>query len=123
MITNIRSCRARATHARTSSERSSADTCSLRRRPRDNSDVSAADALALTLLIREEDPARFPRAGARWHARFVLDTPRVGLGDSQLAVAAVAALPDRKAAEALVDLVRRYGVANLEPVLRRPQAR
>lgn len=80
--------------------------------------LSLSDALALTLLIREEDPRRFPRAGARWHARFVLDTPRVGLGDSQLAVAAVAALPDRKAVDALMDLARRYGVASVDTVLR-----
>jgi hypothetical protein len=80
--------------------------------------VALADALALTLLILEQEPRRFSRAAARWHARFVLDTPRVGLGDSQLALAAVAALPDGKAAAALAELARRYRVANVDSALR-----
>jgi hypothetical protein len=80
--------------------------------------VSHADALALTLLIREQEPARFPRAAARWHARLVLDATGIGLGDSQLLLAALAAFPDPRAAKALNELTRRYGVANIDPVLR-----
>jgi hypothetical protein len=80
--------------------------------------LSHADALALTLLIKDKAPGRFPRAAARWHARVVLDTSGVGLGDSQLLLAAVAALPDPRAAKMLSELCRRYSVANVDPVLR-----
>jgi hypothetical protein len=80
--------------------------------------LSHADALALTLLIKEKKPARFPRAAARWHARFVLDADGVGLGDSQVLLAALVALPDPRAAKVLSELARRYGVANVDPVLR-----
>jgi hypothetical protein len=44
--------------------------------------LSLADALALTLLIAEEDPTRFDRAAPRWHARFVLESGRIGLLES-----------------------------------------
>jgi hypothetical protein len=81
--------------------------------------LSHADALALTLLIKEKAPARFPRAAARWHARVVLDTGGLGLGDSQLVGAALAALPQAEAARMLSKLTRRYRVANIDPVLRR----
>lgn len=49
----------------------------------------------------------------------MLDTPRVELGDSQVALAAIAALPDRKAARALAELARRYRLANVDSALRR----
>jgi hypothetical protein len=81
--------------------------------------LSHADALALTLLIREQASARFPRAAARWHARLVLGTPGVGLGDSQVLLAALAALPDPRASKMVSELCRRHGVANVDPVLRR----
>jgi hypothetical protein len=83
--------------------------------------LSLADALALCLLIAAEDPVRFDRAAARWHARFVLEAGRIGLGESHLALAAVAALPGPArlpAAETLRDLARRYRVANVDSALR-----
>jgi len=80
--------------------------------------LSHADALALTLLIKEQAPARFPRTAARWHARLVMDTAEIGLGDSQLLLAALDALPDRPAAKALSELCRRYRIANVDAVLR-----
>lgn len=55
--------------------------------------LSLDDALALTLLIGEEDQGRFERAALRWHARFELETKALTLGDSQLVLAALAALP------------------------------
>jgi len=81
--------------------------------------LSLADALALTLLIAEQAPERFPRAGARWHARFVLEADGLGVSESQLALAAVAALPDADAAALLAELERRYRVANVDAALRR----
>jgi hypothetical protein len=80
--------------------------------------LSHADALALTLLIREKAPARFPRTAARWHARLVIDTPEIGLGDSQLLLAALAALPDPRAMKVVSELCRRYRVANIDGALR-----
>jgi hypothetical protein len=81
--------------------------------------LSLADALALTLLIAENDPSRFDRAAPRWHARFVLEAGRVGLLESQLALATVAQLPnhDAKAAKVLADLARRYRIQNIEAAL------
>jgi hypothetical protein len=34
--------------------------------------LTLVDALALALLIADAEPERWPRAAARWHARFVL---------------------------------------------------
>ena len=52
------------------------------------------DALALTLLILERDPARLSPAAARWAARFVLEvTPAPTLAELQLIAAALAGLP------------------------------
>src|SRR5438093_3834237 len=79
--------------------------------------VSLANALALTLLLAEQAPQRFARAAVRWHARFVEDAKGITLEDSQLALAALAALPGRggeAAATALAQLARRYGVAGVE---------
>jgi hypothetical protein len=81
--------------------------------------LSHADALALTLLIKEKAPGRFPRTAARWHARLVMDTAEIGLADSQLLLAALAALPDPRAAKAISELCRRYRIANVEEALRR----
>jgi hypothetical protein len=35
--------------------------------------LTLADALALTLLIADAEPARFDRPAVRWHARFSLE--------------------------------------------------
>jgi hypothetical protein len=64
--------------------------------------VRLGDALALTLLILEKDPARYSTAAARWAARFVLEaTPAATLAESQLLAAALADLPSAPAREAL----------------------
>jgi hypothetical protein len=55
--------------------------------------LSLDDALALTLLIAEDDRARFERAALRWHARFELETKSLTLAESQLVLAALAAVP------------------------------
>ena len=78
-------------------------------------------ANALTLLLAEAGPQRFPRAAVRWHARFVEDAKGITLEDSQLALSALAALPGRgggAATAALAQLARSYGVPGLEAVFR-----
>jgi hypothetical protein len=68
--------------------------------------------------MKEKAPARYRRAAARWHARLVLDTTDIGLGDSKPLLAALAALPDPRATATLTELAHRYGVANVDSVLR-----
>ncbi len=83
--------------------------------------VSLANALALTLLLAEEGPQRFARAAVRWHARFVEETRGITLEDSQLALAALAALPGpggEAATVALAQLAPSYGVPGVEAVFR-----
>jgi hypothetical protein len=54
--------------------------------------LSLEDALALTLLYRDQDPARFERAVLRWHARFCVETRSLTTQDAQLALSALIAL-------------------------------
>ena len=54
--------------------------------------LGLADALALTLLYRDQDPGRYERAAVRWHSRFCAEARNVTHEDSQLALAALAAL-------------------------------
>jgi hypothetical protein len=75
--------------------------------------LSLADALALALLIAESDPERWPRAAARWHARFVQEARGIGLDEAALALSAVRALPGSHralAAETLRGLAWSYGL-------------
>src|SRR5919108_366361 len=77
--------------------------------------VSLADALALTLLIGDAEPERWPRAAARWHARFVLEARGIGLDESALAFAAVVALRGKHrelAAQTLRQLARARGLVS-----------
>ena len=53
--------------------------------------LGLADALALCLLLTDE-PHWFDRAVVRWHARFCLETPDVGVGEAALCLAALRAL-------------------------------
>ena len=50
------------------------------------------DALGLTLLFRDKDPARYRRAAVRWHARLCGEMTGVAPEDSQLMLAALVAL-------------------------------
>lgn len=75
--------------------------------------------LALLLLIADQDPARYGRAAARWHGRFVTEH-RVGLEDATLALAALTAIRwNRAAVDVLAELGTRYRVANIDATLRR----
>ncbi len=54
--------------------------------------VTLADALALLLLARDVEPARFDRSVPRWHARLCTER-RLSTAEAQLALAALNALP------------------------------
>jgi hypothetical protein len=79
---------------------------------REIGNLTLADALALTTLMAQEDPGRYGRAAVRWHGRFALEAKRLELADSQLAIAALAALPHDEAAAltVLARLAVRHGV-------------
>ncbi|MEZ5099062.1 MAG: hypothetical protein R3C15_04540 [Thermoleophilia bacterium] len=69
--------------------------------------LDLADALALCLVLRRGDAARYSRAAVRWHARFCAEVRGLGVVESQLVLSALAALggPDAgSAAHALVGL-------------------
>lgn len=88
--------------------------------------VSLPDALALCLLVRDRDPARFPRLALRWHARFCAETPKVGLEASRLVLDLLTAVagPEReRAAAALRELLASYDPWLAEPVRRWAAAR
>src|SRR5580765_4625048 len=73
--------------------------------------VRLGDALALTLLILEKNPAHYSTAAARWAARFVLEvTPAPTLAESQLIAAALAGLPSTAATETLTSVCAARGL-------------
>ena len=66
--------------------------------------VGLAKALELTLLLADEEDARYERAALRWHARFVYETKNVDLRESQAVLALFTAIPaNRLAASALAE--------------------
>ncbi len=70
--------------------------------------LSLGDALALCVVLADRDPARYPRAAARWVARFAVEAPDVTLEEMQLVAAALAVLPTSRdlALPLLRELVR-----------------
>ena len=70
--------------------------------------LSLGDALALCVVLAERDPVQYPRAAARWVARFLEEAPGVSLEETQLVAAALAALPKapKLALPVLRELVR-----------------
>jgi hypothetical protein len=70
--------------------------------------LSLGDALALCVVLADRDPARYPRAAARWVARFALEPSDVTLEETQLVAAALVALPSSRdlALPLLRELVR-----------------
>ena len=73
--------------------------------------MSLPDALALCLLVRDREPARFPRVALRWHSRFCVETPSVQLEDARVVLDLLSALagPEpRPAARALRELLASY---------------
>lgn len=83
-------------------------------------ELSLADALAFCLLLADLEPERYSRAPVRWHARFVLAAPGIGLADASLALAALGALPGpsgEDAAQTLRRLANFYGLTGLAATL------
>jgi hypothetical protein len=74
--------------------------------------ISLADGLALLLLARDVEPARFDRGVPRWHARLCTEG-RLSAAEAQLALAALNALPGAAgstAAHALAALCEAHGL-------------
>jgi hypothetical protein len=81
--------------------------------------VGLVEALELTLLRADREPAKYEWAALRWHTRFVHEHPSVDVRESQATLALLAALPDhRDAAAALAELLsRRRGLERAREVL------
>ena len=81
--------------------------------------VSLEDGLAVCLAFLELEPQTYPTAASRWVARLTLER-RLAIVDSQLALAAVAALVGptaRAGAEALIELCARYQLSRVDMLL------
>src|SRR5436309_1472419 len=73
--------------------------------------VSLADALALCLLVRDREPARFGRVALRWHSRFCAETSNVQFEDARVVLDLLSGLTagePRPAARALRELLASY---------------
>jgi hypothetical protein len=74
--------------------------------------VGLSEALELCLLLRDKEPARFPRAALRWHGRYCREVD-VNLEEAQAILAALALMATKQksnAAFALADLMSRRGL-------------
>jgi hypothetical protein len=83
--------------------------------------VPLADALELLVLARDLEPARFDRGLPRWHARLCMER-QLSTGESQLALAALSALPGpgaTSAAHALAALCAHHSLDKEAQVLER----
>lgn len=70
--------------------------------------VGLAEALELTLLLADEEDARYERAALRWHARFVYEAKNIDIRESVAVLALLTAMPaNRLAASALAELFGR----------------
>ena len=70
--------------------------------------IDLDDALAICLLIEDQDAERYERAAVRWHVRFVYESKNVGMRESQAVLALLAAIPvNSLAATALAELLSR----------------
>jgi hypothetical protein len=81
--------------------------------------VELDDGLAICLAFLELEPQTYSRAATRWVARLALERG-LTLGESQLALAALAALEGpsaRAGAEALIELGARHRLERAESVL------
>jgi hypothetical protein len=81
--------------------------------------VGLVEALELTLLLADRDPAKYERAALRWHARFMREVPKVEMRESQAILSLLALVPvSRLAAAALAELLsRRRGLERACEVL------
>jgi hypothetical protein len=74
--------------------------------------VDLDDALAICLLIEDQDAERYERAVVRWLARLSLEVPTVRIEDLRAGLLAFEALPENPhgARLALADLCARHGL-------------
>ncbi len=82
--------------------------------------VSLADALALCLLVRDREPAKFTRVALRWHARFCAEAG-VDLDEGTLVLHLLAAIGGGEsvpAARALRELIASFDTSLAEPLRR-----
>jgi hypothetical protein len=77
--------------------------------------LSLSDALDYVVLLAEQRPERAQAAALRWHGRFEIESTALTVAESQLALAALAALctGDREAAAILKRLLRRVRPTSL----------
>ncbi len=77
--------------------------------------LGLGDALALLFLMAAKHDQRYEQAALRWHSRFEREVAGLTIEESQLALAALAALErldrDGTAEDALLALCRRHGIA------------
>jgi hypothetical protein len=82
------------------------------------------DALAICLLLLEQEPDRFERGAVRWLGRLLLEQPGIGLRHAELAAVYLSALADPArhdaATEALGELGRAVGLRRLGERIARP---
>jgi hypothetical protein len=81
--------------------------------------VPLGDAIALTLLIADQEPALYDRAAVRLLARACLELRGLTLGEAQVFAAALASLREARdvAAAALSELCTRHRVRGAEQAL------
>jgi hypothetical protein len=60
--------------------------------------VALAEALELTLLLADKEPAKYDRAAIRWHVRFLEETKNVDLREGLALLALLAAIPANRLA-------------------------
>jgi hypothetical protein len=83
--------------------------------------VSLADALALCLLVRDREPAKFARLALRWHARFCAETPAVDLETGRVVLDLLTGIGGTGAVpvgRALRELISSYDASLAEPLQR-----
>jgi hypothetical protein len=81
--------------------------------------IGLVEALELTLLLVDREPAKYEQAALRWHARFMREVPSVEMRESQAILSLLALVPvSRLAAAALAELLsRRRGLERACEVL------
>lgn len=81
--------------------------------------VGLEDSFAVCLAFLDQEPASYPRAAAKWAATLSVERS-VSLGDAQLVLTALGALPGpsvRAGAEALIEQCARYDVRRVGTIL------
>jgi hypothetical protein len=84
--------------------------------------VSLADALALCLLLRDREPARYPRAAVRWLGRYCCEEKGVTPDEAALVAAHLAAFmadDPRPPVQSLAALLDAHGRRDIATTLRR----